>query len=223
MSGRDPLSGPVVAVYPGTFDPLTNGHIDIIERGSRLFESVIVAILENPDKNPLLTIAERKALIERAASRLPNVRVESFAGLLADYARSRRARVIVRGLRAVSDFEYEFQMALMNRRLNPEMETVFMMPNVAYSYLSSRLVKEVVSLGGSVRGLVPPAVERVIVRRARERGLSLGPAGGRPMSVAAPGAEGSAVGAPGGAERARPASRKRPAPRKGVGKKRGSR
>jgi pantetheine-phosphate adenylyltransferase len=223
MSGRDRRDGPVVAVYPGTFDPLTNGHIDIIERGSRLFERVIVAILENPDKNPLLTIEERKRLIEKATSRLPNVRVESFAGLLADYARSRKARVIVRGLRAVSDFEYEFQMALMNRRLNPEMETVFMMPNVTYSYLSSRLVKEVVSLGGSVRGLVPPAVERVIVERARERGLPLVQAGKASLSVGAPGAEGSAVGAPGGAARSRPASRGRSARTKRTGKKGGSR
>ena len=206
---------PVVAVYPGTFDPLTNGHLDIIERGSRLFDSIIVAILGNPDKDPLLRIDERKALIEAATARLPNVRVESFSGLLADYARSRKARVIVRGLRAVSDFEYEFQMALMNRRLNPDMETVFMAPNEAYSYLSSRLVKEVVSLGGNVRGLVPPAVERLIERRARERGLRLG--------LPAPGGEGSAVGAPRGAQEGPSGSAARSTRRKRARKTSGSR
>ena len=164
-----------VAVYPGTFDPVTNGHLDIIERGSRIFDRIIVAILENPEKSPLFTVRERKSLIEAAVRHLPSVEVESFQGLLTDYARSRGAGVIVRGLRAVSDFEYELQMAMMNRRLNAEMETVFMMPNEAYSYLSSRLVKEVVALGGSVRGLVPPEVERRLtsgeprLRRRRAR------------------------------------------------------
>jgi len=187
---------PTIAVYPGTFDPVTNGHLDIIERGSRIFDRVIVAILENPEKDPLLTVEERKRLIEEATRRLRNVEVESFAGLLADYARSKGARVVVRGLRAVSDFEYEFQMALMNRRLNPEMETVFMMPNEAYSYLSSRMVKEVVALGGSVRGLVPAEVERLIVARAAPGGgrRSRVPAG---ILTAPPGVEGSAVGAHG--------------------------
>jgi pantetheine-phosphate adenylyltransferase len=191
--------GKVVAVYPGTFDPITNGHLDIIERGSRLFERVIVAILENPEKDPMLTLEERIRLIRSCISRLANVEVESFAGLLADYARSRRARVIVRGLRAISDFEYEFQMALMNRRLNPEMETVFMMPREDYSYLSSRLVREVVALGGSVKGLVPPEVERLIVLRAGRRVASPGRGKAvRPAPIAsAPGGEGSAVGAAG--------------------------
>jgi len=188
-----------VAVYPGTFDPITNGHLDIIERGSRLFDRVIVAILENPEKDPLLTLEERRGLILAATARLKNVDVESFAGLLTDYARSKGARVIVRGLRAISDFEYEFQMGLMNRRLNPVMETVFMMPNEAYSYLSSRLVKEVVLLGGSVRGLVPPEVEQLIVRRARRKSgaarARLAAAGSG--TAAPPGVEGSAVGAAG--------------------------
>jgi pantetheine-phosphate adenylyltransferase len=202
VSRRAPDPSRVVALYPGTFDPITNGHLDIIERGSRLFDRVIVAILENPEKDPMLTLDERKGLIQSATSRLRNVEVESFAGLLADYARSRGARVIVRGLRAISDFEYEFQMALMNRRLNPEMETVFMMPKEDYSYLSSRLVKEVVALGGSVRGLVPPEVERLITGRAQRRGASRRTGHGRrpaPLSASpgAPGGEGSAVGAHG--------------------------
>ena len=195
MSARRRGRGPVIAVYPGTFDPITNGHLDLIERGSRLFDRVVVAILENPEKHPLLDLRERKDLIRGATAHLPNVEVESFAGLLADYARLRGASVIVRGLRAVSDFEYEFQMALMNRRLRPEMETVFMMPHEAYSYLSSRLVKEVVALGGSVTGLVPPEVERLIVGRSRRSRASSGP------TAAPPGVEGSAVGAHGDGRR----------------------
>jgi pantetheine-phosphate adenylyltransferase len=159
----------VIAVYPGTFDPITNGHLDIIERGSRIFERVIVAVLANYQKSPLLSVKERKRLIVAATSSLGNVTVDTFDGLLADYARSRGASVIVRGLRAISDFEYEFQMGLMNRRLNPEMETVFMMPSEAYSYLSSRLVKEVVALGGSVTGLVPREVEILISKRVGKR------------------------------------------------------
>ncbi len=157
--------GPRVAIYPGTFDPVTNGHLDIIERGSRLFDRVIVAILGNPDKEPLFPVEERAALIADAVAGLSNVEVESFRGLLVHYARSRGAHVIVRGLRAVSDFEYEFQMALMNRRLGGDVETVFMMPAQEYSYLSSRLVKEVAALGGEVGELVPPTVARALSRR----------------------------------------------------------
>jgi pantetheine-phosphate adenylyltransferase len=157
------------AVYPGTFDPITNGHLDIIERGSRLFDRVVIAILSNVDKAPLFGLDERVTLIKDSVSSLGNVSVESFSGLLVDYVRSRGAHVIVRGLRAISDFEYEFQMALMNRRLDPEVETVFMMPAEAYSYLSSRLVKEVASLGGDVSGLVPPPVARAISRRLVSR------------------------------------------------------
>ncbi|HZI92896.1 MAG TPA: pantetheine-phosphate adenylyltransferase [Patescibacteria group bacterium] len=159
-----------IAVYPGTFDPITNGHLDLIQRGSRLFDLVIVAILGNPEKAPLFTVEERARLIRESVLTLPNVRVETFEGLLVDYVRSRGAQVIVRGLRAVSDFEYEFQMALMNRRLDTEVETVFMMPAEAYSYLSSRLVKEVAALGGDVSGLVPPPAGAAIVKRlARQR------------------------------------------------------
>ena len=150
----------VLAVYPGSFDPVTNGHLDIIRRGSRLFDRIVVAILRNPEKKALFSLEERKRIVLMTTEGIPNVSVDSFDGLLVDYARRRGAQVIVRGLRALSDFEYEYQMALMNRRLDSEIETVFMMPSEAYSYLSSRLVKEVVRLGGSVSGLVPPEVER---------------------------------------------------------------
>jgi pantetheine-phosphate adenylyltransferase len=148
----------VTAVYPGSFDPITNGHLDIIERGVRLFDRIIVALLKNEDKSPLLPLKERIEIVRAVVSSYPNVTVDSFDGLLVDYARSRGAQAIVRGLRALSDFEYEFQMALMNRRLEPGVETVFMMPSEAYSYVSSRLVKEVVRLGGDVAGLVPKEV-----------------------------------------------------------------
>ena len=155
-----------LAVYPGSFDPLTNGHVDIILRGGRLFERILVAVLVNADKKPLFDAAERVAMVREVFREYPNVEVDTFDGLLVAYARQKRANVIVRGLRAVSDFEYEFQMALMNRHLEPALETVFMMPAEQYTYLSSRLIKEVVSLGGDVHGLVPPLVEA----RLRDRG-----------------------------------------------------
>jgi pantetheine-phosphate adenylyltransferase len=148
-----------IALYPGSFDPLTNGHVDIITRGARLFDRIVVAVLRNSEKQPLFTVDERLATAREVFRDLRNVEVDAFEGLLIDYARRRRANVIVRGLRAVSDFEYEMQMALMNRRLHPEVETVFMMPAETYTYLSSRLVKEVFALGGEVAGLVPPVVE----------------------------------------------------------------
>ncbi len=148
------------AVFPGSFDPITNGHLDVIERGLKVFDELIVAILVNPGKEPLFTVEERIDLIRLVCREMPRVRVETFSGLLVDYAVRAQARVILRGLRAISDFEYEFQMALMNRRLNPEIETVFMMPAEGYSYLSSRMVKEVFQLGGDVSQLVPPIVER---------------------------------------------------------------
>jgi len=148
----------VTAIYPGTFDPITNGHLDIIARGVRLFDRIIVALLSNADKEPLFPLEDRMEIVRSVVARLPNVQVESFDGLLVNYARSRSASVIVRGLRALSDFEYEFQMALMNRRLEPGVETVFMMPSEAYSYVSSRLVKEVFRLGGDATGLVPQEV-----------------------------------------------------------------
>ena len=151
---------PTVAIYPGTFDPLTNGHVDIIARGARLFDRIIIAMLVNAEKSPLFTMAERLEIARTVFKALPNVEVDSFDGLLVDYVERRGAQVIVRGLRAVSDFEFEFQMALMNRRLNDKIETVFMMPAEQYSYISSRLIKEVFSLGGRVHGLVPDMVEQ---------------------------------------------------------------
>ena len=149
----------VIAIYPGSFDPLTNGHVDIIQRGSRFFDRIIVAVLINMDKAPLFTVPERVEIARSVFRGWTNVEVDTFDGLLVDYARTRHASVIVRGLRAVSDFEFEMQRALMNRRLSPEVETVFMMPAEPYTYVSSRLVKEVVALGGSVHGLVPDLVE----------------------------------------------------------------
>ena len=148
-----------LAVYPGSFDPLTNGHVDIIERGARLFDRIIVAVLVNAEKSPLFTMAERVDIARRVFKDHANVEVDTFDGLLVDYVAGRQANVIVRGLRAVSDFEYEFQMALMNRELASKIETVFMMPAVQYSYISSRLIKEVFALGGRVHGLVPELVE----------------------------------------------------------------
>ncbi len=154
-----------VAVFPGSFDPITNGHLDIIQRSLSVFERVIIAILINPEKQPLFTVEERAEIVRETYQGNPRVSVDTFSGLLVDYAEKAGACVIVRGLRAISDFEYEFQMALMNRRLNPRIETVFMMPAEAYSYLSSRLVKQVFQLGGDVHELVPPVVER----RLREK------------------------------------------------------
>jgi pantetheine-phosphate adenylyltransferase len=150
----------VIAIYPGSFDPPTNGHLDLIERGSKIFDQLVVAILRNPEKkDPLFTIEERVEMLREVTRDASNVEVESFNGLLVDYAVRRQARVILRGLRAISDYENEMNMALMNRKLDPNLETVFMMPAVAYTFLSSRLVREVVQLGGDIRGLVPPAVE----------------------------------------------------------------
>ncbi len=157
------------AIYPGSFDPLTFGHVDIIERSARLFDKVIVAILTNPQKSALFTVDERIEIMrEILQPRFSNVEVDEFHGLLVDYARQKNAQVIVRGIRAVTDYEYEFQMALMNRRLTPDIETVFMMPAENYSYLSSRLVKEIAELGGSVTGLVPETVEKRLKQRFKK-------------------------------------------------------
>jgi pantetheine-phosphate adenylyltransferase len=159
------MSADTIAIYPGTFDPLTNGHVDIIQRGARLFDRIVVAILLNVEKSPLFTVAERVDIAREVFADNPKVEVDTFDGLLVDYARRRNAGVIVRGLRAISDFEYEMQMALMNRHLNPNVETVFMMPAEPYTYVSSRLVKEVAALGGSVTNLVP----RLVEERLREK------------------------------------------------------
>ena len=151
---------PVIAIYPGSFDPLTNGHLDLIERGAKIFDELIVAILRNPEKEPLFSLEERLEMIRAMTGERENVRVDSFDGLMVDYALKVGATAVLRGIRAISDYEYELQMALMNRKLEPRLETVFMMPAETYSYLSSRLVRQVATLGGSVRGLVPELVEK---------------------------------------------------------------
>ncbi len=147
------------AVYPGSFDPITNGHVDIILRGLEIFDQILVAVLENPKKKSLFSTKERVTMIQEIFAENENIEVKSFHGLLVDFAKKHESKMIIRGLRAISDFEYEFQMALMNRKLDPEIETLFMMPNVDYSFLSSRLVKEVSMLGGCLKGLVPGEVE----------------------------------------------------------------
>jgi pantetheine-phosphate adenylyltransferase len=154
------VSGTNISIYPGSFDPLTNGHLDLIERGARLFSRLIVAILRNDSKASLFSVEEREEMLRESVKHLGNVAVESFDGLLVKFAAEKGARVILRGIRAVSDYEYELQMALMNRKLHQEIETVFMLPGEAYSYVSSRLVKEVYRLGGDVSDLVPAIVEQ---------------------------------------------------------------
>jgi pantetheine-phosphate adenylyltransferase len=149
----------VVAIYPGSFDPITNGHLDLIDRGARLFDRLIVSILRNETKAPLFSVEERMEMLREVLHVYPNVEVDSFGGLLVDHAAARGATALLRGIRAISDYEYEWQMALMNRRLQPGLETVFMMASEAHSFISSRLVKEVFSLGGNVAELVPPSVE----------------------------------------------------------------
>ncbi len=157
-------------IYPGTFDPITNGHVDVIERAAGLFDRVIVAIAQNMQKTPLFSVEERKEMIINAITHLSNVEVDSFAGLLVDYARRRGAQAIIRGLRAVSDFEYELQMALMNRRLARDVVTVFLMPNEKYTYLNSSIVKEVASCGGDVSPFVPAFVETKLKEKFRSHG-----------------------------------------------------
>ncbi|MDI6852345.1 MAG: pantetheine-phosphate adenylyltransferase [Deltaproteobacteria bacterium] len=146
------------AIYPGTFDPITNGHLDLIQRGLRIFDHIIVAVAENPGKKPLFTVAERLEMIREALKDTPNVTADSFGGLLVDYVKSQNARVVMRGLRAVTDFEYEFQMAMMNRRMEPEIETVFLMTGLRWVFLSSRIIKEAAVHGGSIEGMVPELV-----------------------------------------------------------------
>jgi pantetheine-phosphate adenylyltransferase len=164
----------VIAIYAGSFDPITNGHLDLIQRGSRMFDRLIVSILRNETKEPLFSAEERMEMLREVVGVYPNVGVDSFDGLLVDHAAAHSATVLLRGIRAISDYEYELQMALMNRRLRPEIETVFMMANEAYSFISSRLVKEVFGLGGSIKGLVPPEVEARLRRRLstiKQRGV----------------------------------------------------
>jgi pantetheine-phosphate adenylyltransferase len=158
-----------LAVYPGSFDPLTNGHVDIISRGARMFDRIVVAILVNAEKSPMFSMQERVEIAREVFKPHPKVEVDTFNGLLVDYVERKQAQVIVRGLRAVSDFEFEFQMALMNRRLNSKIETVFMMPAEQYTYISSRLIKEVFVLGGRVHGLVPDMVETCLREKIAAR------------------------------------------------------
>jgi pantetheine-phosphate adenylyltransferase len=158
----------VKALYPGTFDPPTNGHVDLIQRGAKLFEHLTVAILNNPVKNPLFTVEERVEMLNESTRQLGNISVATFEGLMVDFARQNGATAVLRGIRAITDYEYEFQMALMNRRLAPEIETVFLQPAGRYSFVSSRLVKEVVSFGGKVDGLVPSNVAKRLVGRMRK-------------------------------------------------------
>jgi len=148
------------AIYPGSFDPPTNGHLDLIQRGSKIFEELIVAILRNSEKVPMFSVGERLEMLKELTQDLPNVRIDTFHGLMVEYAKSMNAICVLRGIRAISDYEYELQMALMNRKLEPTLETVFMMPADKYSYVSSRLVREVAQAGGPVKGLVPEVVEQ---------------------------------------------------------------
>jgi pantetheine-phosphate adenylyltransferase len=153
------------AVYPGSFDPITNGHLDVIQRAARLFDRVIVAVAINESKTPMFTMAQRKDLTARAVEHLPNVEVDTFTGLLVDYVQSKKGEAVIRGLRAVSDFEFEFQLALMNRKLNEKVETIFMMPKETYTFISSRMIKEVARLGGDVSSFVPAHVEQALHKK----------------------------------------------------------
>ena len=157
------------AIYPGSFDPLTNGHLDVIERAAKLFDRVVVAVAKNDSKRPLFTLAERLALVKAAVRHLPHVEADSFNCLLIEYVARRKAQAVVRGLRAVSDFEFEFQLALMNRKFNDQFETIFMMPKDTYTFLSSRMVKEIAALGGDVSSFVPPHVQAALIRKLKPR------------------------------------------------------
>lgn len=156
-----------IAIYPGSFDPLTNGHLDVVQRAARLFDSVVVAVAKNEGKLPLFSLAERVALVREAVKNLPNVEADAFDGLLVDYVAGKKARAIVRGLRAVSDFEFEFQLALMNRKLNENIETIFMTPKDTYTFLSSRIVKEIARLGGDVSQFVPSNVRLALAEKLK--------------------------------------------------------
>jgi pantetheine-phosphate adenylyltransferase len=153
------------AIYPGSFDPFTNGHLDVVQRAARLFDRVIVAVAMDAGKSPLFTLEERRAMVEQSIGQIPNVEADAFDGLLVDYVRRCSAQAVLRGLRAISDFEFEFQMALMNRKLNEEFETIFMMPKDTYTFLSSRIVKEIARLGGNVSPFVPPHVQAALAAR----------------------------------------------------------
>lgn len=155
------------AIYPGSFDPLTNGHLDVIQRAAKLFDRVIVAVAQNESKQPLFTLAERQELVLASVATISNVEVDTFTGLLVNYVERRSGQAIVRGLRAVSDFEFEFQLALMNRKLNERVETIFMMPKDTYTFISSRIVKEIARLGGDINGFVPPPVQTALLAKLK--------------------------------------------------------
>jgi pantetheine-phosphate adenylyltransferase len=155
------------AIYPGSFDPLTNGHLDVVQRAAKLFDRVVVAVAKNEGKNPLFTLNERVTLVKKSIAHLPNVEADSFDSLLVEYVVGRKAQAIVRGLRAVSDFEFEFQLALMNRKLNENIETIFMMPKDTYTFLSSRIVKEIARLGGDVSSFVPMHVQAALIKKLK--------------------------------------------------------
>jgi pantetheine-phosphate adenylyltransferase len=157
------------AIYPGSFDPLTNGHLDVVQRAAKLFDRVIVAVAKNDSKRPLFTLAKRLELVRTAVSHLPHVEADSFDNLLLEYVEQQKAQAVVRGLRAVSDFEFEFQLALMNRKLNEHIETIFMMPKDTYTFLSSRIVKEIAALGGDVSPFVPPHVKAALLEKLKPR------------------------------------------------------
>ena len=165
-----PKPARVVAIYPGSFDPITAGHLDLIERGARLFDRLIVSVLRNETKQPLFSVEERLEMLCESVETLPNVEVDCFNGLLVEYAASKNATVLLRGIRAISDYEYELQMAHMNRRLAPQIETIFLMAREAHSFVSSRLVKQIISLGGNISGLVPPTVEQRLKERLHVNG-----------------------------------------------------
>ncbi|MCM8778595.1 MAG: pantetheine-phosphate adenylyltransferase [Candidatus Omnitrophica bacterium] len=160
-----------IAIYPGTFDPITYGHLDIIKRATILFDKLIIVVVKNPQKETLFSWEERLALVKKAVKGMKGVEVDSFSGLVVDYVKRKKANIIIRGLRMISDFEYEFQMALTNRRLSPSIETIFMMPSEAYSYLSSKLIKEAGSLGAKLSSFIPPFVEKALRRKFAGKGL----------------------------------------------------
>jgi pantetheine-phosphate adenylyltransferase len=157
-------------IYPGSFDPVTNGHLDVMQRAAKLFDRVVLAVAKNESKNPLFTLKERVELLKQSIGQVPNAEVDSFEGLLVDYVEKRSAQAVVRGLRAVSDFEFEFQLALMNRKLNERVETIFMMPKDTYTFLSSRMVKEIARLGGDVSAFVPEHVKKALLAKVKARG-----------------------------------------------------
>ena len=154
-----------IAIYPGTFDPVTHGHVDLIKRGTRIFDKLVVAVAHNPDKNPLFTVSERMEMLKKITNDMKNVEIDDFGGLLVDYVHTKRANVVLRGVRAFSDFEYEFQMALTNRKLAPNTETIFMMPNESFSYVSSKTIKQIASMNGDISKFVPEVVNKFLKKK----------------------------------------------------------